>query len=146
MEMERRKEVIEFLERIADEKRMEDAASGAVSEESELYSDAVKILKGRPKPKNVVEFTLSMPCCNTASGRWSGEGEYYALFRNIKSVPENARNGSFRYNFGDGWVAEVSTRLVTSAEASKLKKKSKGFCSYEWMAESIISRGFISVD
>ena len=43
--------------------------------------------------------------------------------------------------FGDdGWGANVNVKIVDSKEAAKVRKKTKGFCGYDWMIDSIIER------
>ena len=93
----------------------------------------------------LLSFTLSMPSNNSWDGKWSGEDRNY-----IKVVVVNSKNaalildkGYFHYNFGDGWAAGIEIEEVTAAEAFKLKKKSDGFCGYDWMINSIISHGKI---
>lgn len=46
--------------------------------------------------------------------------------------------GSFYYNFGDGWGMSISVREVDSKEAAKIRKKSVGFCGYDWAIDSIL--------
>ena len=84
-------------------------------------------------------FELSMPGCNSWDGKWSGEGGYYALVENIpnKKAEEILKTAGYRYNFGDGWSAYVSVRQVDSREAAKIRRKSRGFCGYDWMVKSI---------
>lgn len=101
----------------------------------------------------VVVFTLSMPNTNSWNGRWSGEGTLYAVVRNFgrtKSSHEKAddvcKKQSYYYNFGDGWGASVKVEKMTIKDANKIKKKSAGFCGYNWMIESIIKHGKIITD
>lgn len=51
--------------------------------------------------------------------------------------------GGYIYDFKDGWVASVSIRQVDSKEATKLRRKSKGFRGYDWMIDSIIKNDCI---
>lgn len=96
-------------------------------------------------------FTLSMPGCPSWNGRWSGEGRLYAKTWTVtgKTATKLARgllaNKSYYYRWEDGWAANVSVREVTSQEAAKIRKKSAGFCGYEWMIESIKTKGKIEV-
>jgi hypothetical protein len=49
----------------------------------------------------------------------------------------------YRYDFGDGWAASVSARFVTAEEARALRKRSMGFCGYDWMVAEILTEGRI---
>lgn len=88
-------------------------------------------------------FELSMPSVNTWNGRWTGEDSYYAI-----ALPD-ARSGKaesgkqYGYNFGDGWYAKVSCRHVTAAQGARARRRSRGFCGYDWMVEEIVKHGRI---
>ena len=94
-------------------------------------------------------FELSMPNVGSWNGKWTGEKNYHARTMNFtarygKSATSEAKlkeilkEGSYYYNFGDGWGADVSVKSADSKEAAKAKKKSVGFCGYEWMIDSIM--------
>lgn len=75
-------------------------------------------------------FTLSMPGRSSWDGRWSGDGELFALVRSIPNTSAGKEraisilaNPSYGYNFGDGWRASVSVRQVNSQEAARVRKK-----------------------
>lgn len=92
-------------------------------------------------------FELSMPNVNTWNGKWTGEGRYYALIKNLgksKSARELEEKilskKSFGYDFGDGWFARIDVRRVSGREVTAIRKKSVGFCGYEWMVDSIVDR------
>lgn len=90
-------------------------------------------------------FILSMPSNNSWNGRWSGEENVYAKTR---PMPRSAKKkdqviGTHYHNFGDGWCAAVECRAVTTAEARKIMKFSRGFCGYDWMINSIMLYGEI---
>ena len=97
----------------------------------------------------ILAFTLSMPNNNSWDGRWSGEGRLYVVTRTFtgakggKKAGEILSSRSYYYNFGDGWGASVSVKEVSPSEARQLRKKSNGFCGYDWMVDSIISHGKI---
>ena len=97
----------------------------------------------------ILEFKLSMPNVGSWNGKWSCEGEYFAkiiTFRTkdrIKRAKKILEKGSYFYDFKDGWGACVSIRQVDSKEASKLRRKSKGFRGYDWMIDSIIKNDYI---
>jgi hypothetical protein len=95
-------------------------------------------------------FTLSMPSVNSWNGKWSGAERLYAKvinFGKTKKSNENAQfilnKECFYYNFGDGWSACVTVKEVDSKEAATVRKKSDGFCGYDWMIDSIIDIGEI---
>lgn len=97
-------------------------------------------------------FELSMPSNNAWNGRWSGEERCYARIKNLgrtKKAEVKAERliagSSYYHRFGDGWVASVSVREVTAAEAAKIRRKSAGFCGYDWMIDSIVRNGEILV-
>jgi hypothetical protein len=92
-----------------------------------------------------IEFTLSMPSVNTWNNRWSGEGQHYAIVRTLtdklvmKLLNANSE-GYWHHNFGDGWAAGISARIMKTRERVK---KSSGFCGYDWMVRDIIDHGYI---
>ena len=88
----------------------------------------------------LIAFTLSMPSVGSWNGKWTSSGNLHARAINIgskKRANEILAKGSFRYDFGDGWVAGISVKKVNAKEARQLRKDSKGFCGYEWMIDSI---------
>jgi len=90
----------------------------------------------------LIAFTLSMPSIGSWNGKWTANGNLYARVINIgskKRVNEILTRGSFRYNFGDGWVAGIDVKKVNAKEARRLRKESKGFYGYDWMIDSIRS-------
>ncbi len=93
----------------------------------------------------LIEFLLSMPNAASWNGKWSGEGRYYSV---VKPVPkakalELLKKDSYYYGWDDGWGASVSVEHVDSRQAQKARRKSVGFCGYEWMVKSIIEYGEI---
>ena len=71
-----------------------------------------------------------------------GEGENYVVYRNLSKskcvslgLKTTLDKKSWRYDFGDGWTAEVTAVLWPS---TLKKEKSDGFCGYEWMVDNII--------
>lgn len=102
----------------------------------------------------LMEFKLDMPNVGSWNGRWTGEKEYHARVINFtqkygssKNALEKAdkilKGSSYYYNFGDGWGMDISVRVVDSKEAAKIRKKSAGFCSYDWAIDSILQYGEI---
>lgn len=92
-------------------------------------------------------FQLSMPNNNNWNGKWTGDGVFYARTRKctMKKAAEILANGSYFYNFGDGWGARVSVKEVTGKDKRKIDKNTKGFCGYAWMIDSIVYYGGIYV-
>ena len=98
----------------------------------------------------ILQFTLSLPNNNSWNGKWTGEGNLYAIthnFGNTKKATEKALSiltqKSYYYNFGDGWGASVSVKEIDTTESRKINKLSKGFCGYEWMIDEILTYGRI---
>lgn len=98
----------------------------------------------------MISFELSMPGSPSWNGKWSGEGRLFAV---VKSLPNSEKGkakaeeilkpGYYSYSWPDGWRARIGVRQVTSAEARKIRKLSRGFCGYEWMIDSILLHGEI---
>lgn len=95
----------------------------------------------------MIMFTLTIPNNNAWSGKWSGDGNLYAIVRreprDRSLTKEILDKGSFDYNFGDGWGARVFVERVDSRKAANVRKKSRGFYGYDWMADEIIRFGRI---
>ena len=98
----------------------------------------------------IVAFELSMPSVASWNGKWSGEGRAYVKTRNISkkmagecAIDEILKRRTFTYRWDDGWCAMVTVRKVESEEAVKLRRKSVGFCGYDWMIDSILDYGEI---
>lgn len=90
-------------------------------------------------------FELSMPNVGSWNGKWTGANEYYAHVVNfgktkkrIAKAKEILSKKYFHYNFGDGWSAGISVKQIDSKQSAKIRRKSAGFCGYEWMVDSII--------
>lgn len=99
----------------------------------------------------LIAFELSMPNAGSWNGKWTGEGNCYARVRKFTKKDDDKINKildekSFYYSWSDGWGAKVSVRQVSSKEANKLRKNTRGFYGYDWMIDSIIDRGYISTD
>lgn len=109
-------------------------------------------------------FKLSMPNVGSWNGKWTGESNLYVIVRNFgktkkgtikakgllnRKTPQFAsqpESGHYYYNFGDGWGAGVDVYPVDAKEAGRLRRKSNGFCGYEWMVDSIVDYGGIYTD
>lgn len=94
-------------------------------------------------------FELSMPGRGSWNGLWSGEDNLYAVVEKLSTLKRIARASKilesqpYFYRWNDGWTARINVRSVEAAEASSIKRRSKGFCGYEWMIVSIIEHGKI---
>lgn len=92
----------------------------------------------------LVSFVLSMPNIGSWNGKWTGEDNLYVIVRSFVGKERSLiadrviEKGYYHYNFGDGWSAGVTIKKVDSKISAKLKRKSKGFCGYDWMVDSII--------
>jgi hypothetical protein len=99
----------------------------------------------------IVCFELTMPNVGSWNGKWTGADKRYYLFKTLRKSLGMAfmkleDRRSWHYNFGDGWGANVSAVIVTSAEKKRRAKLSKGFCGYEWMVDSILKHDTIQAD
>lgn len=95
----------------------------------------------------ILSFRLSMPGRASWNGGWSGEDRLYVItktFTSKKSI-EKARKilerGYYSYCWSDGWRAGIEVAEVTPQEAARLRKKSQGFCGYNWMVDTILDYG-----
>lgn len=93
----------------------------------------------------LIAFELSMPNVGSWNGSWTGEDKYYAKVVNIGRSAEKVAlgeeilsKGSFYYDFGDGWGMRIYVREVDSKEAAIIRRRSRGFCGYDWAIDSII--------
>ncbi len=95
----------------------------------------------------MISFTLTMPRNNSWNGRWSGDEKLFAVVKKLPKTKESELDGQrFGYAWNDGWAANIDCQLVTGTEAAKIRKKSQGFCGYEWMINNIISHGSAYAD
>lgn len=78
-----------------------------------------------------------MPNVGSWNGVDTGKKDGFFIFRNLPKKKAEELNGkSFRYDFGDGWCANVK------CERAK-RSKSAGFRGYDWMVSEIIEHGRI---
>ena len=101
----------------------------------------------------LLAFNLTMPNVGSWNGKWTSESDLHAKIINFsqrygasnaaKEKLKSIKGKNFYYNFGDGWGANIEIRQVTASEASKIRRKSKGFCGYDWMIDSILQYGEI---
>ncbi len=95
----------------------------------------------------ILSFTLSMPNVASGDGKWSGQDRLYVKIHNLGSkvrAKEILDKGYFHYDFGDGWSAGVTVKEVDGRESRRLRRKTDGFCGYDWMVNSIITHMKIS--
>ncbi len=92
-----------------------------------------------------LQFTLSMPNRGSWNGGWSGEANLYAKVRSFtdKIAASILAKSSYYYSFGDGWGASIEVKQIDGAESRRVRRKSKGFCGYDWMIDSIVHDGQI---
>lgn len=93
----------------------------------------------------MIAFILSMPGKGSWNNQWSGEDKLYVEFRKDNQVSKEYIGQSFTYRWSDGWVASITVKQIDSKEATKMKRKSAGFCQYDWMIDSIIDHGKIII-
>lgn len=92
----------------------------------------------------IVLFRLTMPTCGSWDGTWSGAKDGHFLFRNIpKTKAASLIHKSWKYSWEDGWTAQITAEPSNCHDKRKLIKKTKGFCGYDWMVDSIIEKGTI---
>ena len=97
-----------------------------------------------------LSFELTMPNVGSWNGKWTGATRKYYIIRKFlkkdeSKITEMLKDGSYYYNFGDGWGANVAVEKITSKEASRRMKLSSGFAGYDWMVRSIIENGTIQI-
>ncbi len=93
-------------------------------------------------------FTLTMPGRSSWNGRWSGEDNLYAIVKTFgKSKAAQAKVDSilkqrhFSHSWSDSWRASIEVTFADAKEARHARKKSKGFCGYDWMVANILDHG-----
>ena len=98
----------------------------------------------------ILAFELSMPGIGSWNKKWSGEGRYYAMVKNMgRSQKAKAQghdiiaNQPYNHSWDDGWRARIDVRQVDAQEARKIRRDTKGFCGYDWMVENIMLCGSI---
>lgn len=93
-------------------------------------------------------FILTMPNKGSWDGKWSGEGNLYAVLKRYTTKKTQAKYApligrTFHYAWSDGWGANVHIREVSATESRQIRKRTRGFCGYEWMIDEIQTYGRI---
>lgn len=91
----------------------------------------------------MIVFELTMPHVGSWNGKWSSEKGIHVIVKPEKHVKKSLWDKDYYYSWPDGWTCCIMCKRVPYAEARKLKSKSKGFCGYDWMVDSIIHYGSI---
>lgn len=86
----------------------------------------------------MIVFILTMPNRASWNGRWSQEDDLHCIVKKNGEVSKEVVDKEFYYNFGDGWTACVEVKEIPAKQANQYRQKSRGFCGYDWMVESII--------
>lgn len=94
----------------------------------------------------MIVFELTMPHVGSWNGKWTGEGQQYIRTMDERKVPEECWGKNFHYRWEDGWGACVSVTRMPANEARKLERHSAGFCGYDWMIKSIVTKGYITAE
>jgi hypothetical protein len=90
----------------------------------------------------MILFTLKMPNRGSWNGQWSGQDNIYAVVKSLtKSIEAKLDGEQFTHAWKDGWVASIDCKKIDSKEAAKIRRKSQGFCGYDWMIDNIIRLG-----
>lgn len=90
-----------------------------------------------------IKYQLTMPGVGSWNGKWTGDSRYYVKVRKYSDVRDAEKvkkilaNKSYYYGWGDGWGANVKVELIDGQQSIREKRKSDGFCGYEWMIDSI---------
>lgn len=91
----------------------------------------------------MIMFELTFPCRGSWNGKWSGEKDRHCVFMRENRVPRNFVGQTYLYDFGDGWTAKIEVTKIDYGSYRKMKKVPTGFCGYNWMVKSIVSKGKI---
>lgn len=93
-----------------------------------------------------------MPRNSSWNGKWSGAENLYARIESVTTQKASAKSeqivaaSPYYYSWPDGWCARIDVQIVDANESRKMRKKSRGFCGYEWMIDSIKTYGKIYAD
>lgn len=88
-----------------------------------------------------------MPNRGSWNGQWSGQDKKYFLIKKVSEKNEHLKevfekgSDSWHYSWGDGWGANIHAMVVDGKESARRRKKSSGFCGYDWMVDTILRFG-----
>lgn len=90
-------------------------------------------------------FELTMPKVASWNGKWSGQDAKHYLFRETtdQHADKLLSGGVWRYDFGDGWEAQVSVEKISYLDKWERDGENGGFYGYDWMVNDIMERGRI---
>ena len=96
----------------------------------------------------LILFTLTMPNKGSWDGKWSGEGKFYGIVKNIskEDMERILLTRNYHYRWDDGWSVSIYVEKIDGKDRRKYEKKSEGFCGYEWMIDSIIKNNTIIIE
>lgn len=90
-----------------------------------------------------VLFKYTSPNVGSWNGKWSGEGRRYEKVVKMDRVKATALKSYYRYDFGDGWSAGIVVSQIDGKAAAESRRKTVGFCGYDWMISDILTKGEI---
>lgn len=95
-----------------------------------------------------IAYILTMPNVGSWNGKFTGEGKFYCTVKSYmadSNIPQKvlSMKYGFRYDFGDGWSANIKAEQIKGNQKAKYRRESKGFYGYEWMITEIEEFGRI---
>ena len=94
----------------------------------------------------MIVFLLDMPNRGSWNDKWSGEGRCYTRVYKDNKVPVELIGKTYYYRWDDGWTASITVQKIDANEAKYYRKNSVGFLGYDWMIESLITHGYITIE
>lgn len=94
----------------------------------------------------MIVFLLDMPNRGSWNDKWSGEGRCYARVYKDNKVPTELVGKTYYYRWDDGWTASITVQKIDANEVKYYRKNSVGFFGYDWMIESLINHGYITIE
>jgi hypothetical protein len=109
----------------------------------------------RPTSKHLL-FQLTMPNVGSHNGKWTAADKKFFIHRKVDGKffdehiaplqPLPLSSLVWFHDFGDGWGANVTLKVVDADTARKAMKTSSGFAGYDWMVDSILKDGTIKTE
>jgi len=93
-----------------------------------------------------------MPNRSSWNGGWSGSDKEYVIIKTFISKKDIRKAGRilseapYYYSWSDGWGARIDVIELDSTESRRVRRKSDGFCGYDWMVKTICEYGKILAD